>query len=213
MLQESTFIRESFPVGMLACNCSIIGDALTSKAMVIDPGGDADLILERVKQLDLTVVALIVTHGHFDHFLAAGELHKATGAPIHLHKDDEMLWKYLEVQCQMFGAEYKPVPAPHHWIKDEEVLPCCNGQALHTPGHSPGSVSFWFEAPNVLIAGDTLFKGSIGRTDILGGDFNKIEKSIRERLYTLNNDALVITGHGKYTTIGEEKEFNNILRA
>lgn len=212
MKQESTFIRETFPVGPLACNCTIIGDSVSKKAMVVDPGGDADKIFARTEALGLTVVALICTHAHFDHFLAAGDLHEKTGAPIYLHEDDKFLWDALEIQCQMFGIAYQPVPEPQQWLKDDQVLPCCNGVTLHTPGHSPGSVSFWFEEPKVLIAGDTLFQGSIGRTDLWGGDAKKIEKSIRERLYTLNEHALVITGHGESTTIGDEKTMNAIIR-
>ena len=102
--------------------------------------------------------------------------------------------------------------APHHWLADNQSLPCCNGITLHTPGHSPGSVSFWFEKEKVLVAGDTLFRGSIGRTDLWGGDYQKIETSIRERLYTLDDDALVITGHGDLTILGEEKNTNAIIR-
>ena len=213
MEQEKTFIRETFAVGPLGCNCTIVGDTLSKKAMIVDPGGDADKIFSRVEALGLTIVALICTHAHFDHFLAAGDLHEKTKAPIYLHKEDQFLWNALEVQCQMFGVAYHPVPEPHRWLKDDEVLPCCNGVAIHTPGHSPGSMSFWFEEPKVLVAGDTLFKGSIGRTDLWGGDADKIETSIKERLYTLSEEALVVTGHGKLTTIGDEKENNAIIRS
>jgi len=213
MTKKSTFIRETFTVGPLECNCSIIGDSVTHRAMVIDPGGEADKIFERTQALELTIVALICTHAHFDHFLAAGVLHEKTGAPIYLHKDDKLLWDALPIQCQMFGVPYEPVPEPHQWLADDQVLPCCNGVTLHTPGHSPGSVSFWFEEPKVVVAGDTLFQGSIGRTDLWGGDYQKIERSIRERLYTLDDEALVITGHGNMTSIGEEKTMNAIIKA
>ena len=108
----TTFIRETFPVGPLACNCSIIGDSLTQKAMVVDPGGDAEKIFTRTKALGLTIIALICTHAHFDHFLAAGELHEKTGALIYLHKDDKLLWDALELQCQMFGVPFQPMQ--HH---------------------------------------------------------------------------------------------------
>lgn len=211
-IKPDPFFRETFPVGPLGCNCSIIADTLSKKAMVIDPGGDAEKIIARIQELNFTTVALICTHAHFDHFLAAGQLHEVTGAPVYLHKDDRFLWDSLDIQCQMFGVPYQPVPAPHRWLVDEQILPCCNGIALHTPGHSPGSTSFWFEQEKVLIAGDTLFKGSVGRTDIWGGNFQQIEASIREKLYTLDDDALVITGHGKSTYIGEEKTTNAIIR-
>ena len=143
MTQEKmTLIRDTFPVGPLGCNCTIIGDSVTKKGMVVDPGGDADKILERVQAHGLNIVALIHTHAHLDHFLASGELKEKTGAPIYLHADDKFLWDSLEMQCRMFGVPYKPVPGPDFWLKDDEELCCCGGVAMHTPGHSPGSMSF-----------------------------------------------------------------------
>src|SRR5690606_29451068 len=111
-------IRETFPVGPLQCNCTIIGDPLTKKALVIDPGGDHQLILDRLDQLGLKVVSIIHTHAHLDHFLASGEMKKATGATLHLHKDDQFLWDNLEMQCKLFGVPYTPVPAPDQWLQD-----------------------------------------------------------------------------------------------
>ncbi len=213
MIEEKmTMIRETFPVGPLGCNCTIIGDPITKKGIVVDPGGDADKILERVQAHGLLIVALIHTHAHLDHFLASGELKEKTGAPIHLHKDDKFLWDSLEMQCRMFGVPYKPVPGPDFWLQDDEQLCCCNGVAMHTPGHSPGSMSFWFEDEKLLIAGDTLFRRSIGRTDLWGGDYNTIEKSIRTRLYTLDEEATVVAGHGPDTTIGEEMRENMVIK-
>ncbi len=201
-------IFESFPVGPLQCNCSIIGDPVSKKAIVVDPGGDAQKILNTLDLYDLKLVEIIHTHAHLDHILAAGELKAATGASIYLHKEDKMLWDMVEEQCAAFNVPATQLPDPDHWIEDDADLACCSGVAIHTPGHTPGSVSFWFESQNLLIAGDTLFKRSIGRTDFPGGDFATIEKSIRERLYKLNEDATVITGHGPATTIGEEKHEN-----
>ena len=201
-------IFESYPVGPLQCNCSIIGDPISKKAIVVDPGGDAQKILNTLASHQLTVVDIIHTHAHLDHILAAGELKAATGADIHLHKGDLPLWEMVEQQCQAFNVPLTTLPDPDQWIEDDAALNCCNGIAIHTPGHTPGSVSFWFDQQNLLIAGDTLFKRSVGRTDFPGGDFATIEKSIRERLYSLNDDALVITGHGPETTIGEEKHQN-----
>ncbi len=211
-VNKPTFIRESFPVGPLQCNCTIIGDTLTGKAVIIDPGGDPELIMTRLNALQLTVVALIHTHAHLDHFLASGEMKKQTGAPIHLHKSDKFLWDNLETQCKLFSVPYQPVPDPDFWLNDDEQLPCCQGVSLHTPGHTPGSMSFWFEKEKLLIAGDTLFRRSIGRTDLWGGDYKTIEKSIRQRLYTLDEEAVVVTGHGPDTTIGEEMRENRIIR-
>ncbi len=200
-------IFETFPVGPLQCNCCIVGDPVSKKAIVVDPGGDAEKILQTLQRHELQLVEIIHTHAHLDHILAAGELKSATGASIHLHKEDKMLWDMLEQQCEAFNVPYTPLPAPDYWIEDDQCF-ACSGVAIHTPGHTPGSVSFWFEESKLLVAGDTLFKRSIGRTDFPGGDFATIEKSIKERLYCLADDVQVITGHGPATTIGEEKYEN-----
>lgn len=207
-IDPAKMIFETFPVGPLQCNCVVIGDPLTKRAIVIDPGGDAVKIMATLDQHDLVLVDIIHTHAHLDHILAAGELKQATGAAIHLHKEDQPLWDMVEQQCAAFNVPYTALPDPDHWIEDDASLSCCAGVCLHTPGHTPGSVSFWFEPANLLVAGDTLFRRSIGRTDFPGGDFKTIEASITERLYTLNDDAMVITGHGPATTIGEEKQEN-----
>ena len=183
--ENRSYIVKTFPVGPIQCNCSIIGDPVTKKALVVDPGGDADKIIALLKELDLKVVAIIHTHAHLDHILAAGEIKKATGAPIYLHEEDRFLWDMLDQQCAMFGIPYSPIPDPDHYLADDQDLGCCGGVAIHTPGHTPGSTSFWFEESKTLIAGDTLFKGSIGRTDLWGGDFDTIAKSIKERIYSL----------------------------
>ena len=212
MTTSTRMIRQTFPVGPLQCNCTIIGDPVTRKAFVVDPGGDAQMILARLQALDLQVVALVHTHAHLDHIMASGELKELTGAEIYLHEDDKFLWDALETQCRMFGVPYTPVPAPDQWIQHGEELPCCSGIVLHTPGHSPGSACFWFEDEQLLIAGDTLFRRSIGRTDLWGGDHQQIEQSIRQRLYVLDEDAVVVTGHGPETTIGEEIRENSVVR-
>lgn len=209
---EDRFVRRSFPVGPLQCNCSIIGDATTGNAIVVDPGGDAQKILGLLAELQLKVVAIIHTHAHLDHILAAGEIREATGAPIYLHEDDMFLWTQCEHQCRSFGLPPVSLPDPNHYLRDDGDLDC-GGVTIHTPGHTPGSTSFWFEDANLLIAGDTLFQRSIGRTDFPGGNFEQIVKSIRERLYALNEDATVVTGHGPETTIGDEKQGNMFVRA
>ncbi len=176
MSTSPALIRETFPVGPLQCNCTIIGDPLTRKAIVVDPGGDHELILQRLDRLGLQVVSIIHTHAHLDHFLASGEMKKRTGASLHLHKDDQFLWDNLEMQCQLFG------------------------------------VSFWFPRAKLLIAGDTLFRRGIGRTDLWGGDSAAIQRSIRQRLYSLDEDATVVAGHGPDTTLGEEMRENPFVR-
>lgn len=207
-------MRRTFSVPPLGCNCSIIGDPVTKQAIVVDPGGAHERILHEVRQLGLTVTHILHTHAHLDHFLASGEIKRATGATICLHQNDLELWKNLELQCRVFGVAYAPVPRPDYWLKDEEKLLIgrVSAVALHTPGHTPGSMSFHFPAENVVLAGDTLFRGSIGRTDLWGGDFDTIEQSIRERLYTLRDGTIVVTGHGPETEIGLEKETNQFVR-
>lgn len=206
----TSLIRKTFPVPPLGCNCSIIGDPVTRKAIVVDPGGAHERILQEVQDLGLTVVSILHTHAHFDHFLASGEMKKATGATLCLHPDDRELWNILELQCRMFGVPYVPVPPPDYWLQDEEkvILGGVEAVALHTPGHTPGSMCFHFSTERLVLAGDTLFQGGIGRTDLWGGDSNAIERSIRERLFSLAEDTRVITGHGPETQIGFEKEYN-----
>ena len=212
MTTSTRIIRKTFPVGPLQCNCTIIGDPVTRKAFVVDPGGDAQMILARLQALDLQVTALIHTHAHLDHIMASGKLKALTGAEIYLHEDDKFLWDNLEMQCRMFGVPYTPVPAPDQWLQHGQELPCCDGVAIHTPGHSPGSTCFWFAGEKLLIAGDTLFRRSVGRTDLWGGDHQQIEQSIRQRLYVLDEDAMVVTGHGPETTIGEEVRENSVVK-
>ena len=181
----------------------------------MDPGGSADKILHELRDLGLTVTKILHTHAHFDHFLASGDMKKATGAALCLHQDDFELWEMLEVQCRTFGVPYVSVPPPDYWLRDEEIVAVghVRAVALHTPGHTPGSMSFHVPEGRFLVAGDTLFRGSIGRTDLWGGDFDAIERSIRDRLYTLDESTLVVTGHGPETEIGWEKERNQFVRA
>jgi glyoxylase-like metal-dependent hydrolase (beta-lactamase superfamily II) len=208
-------IFRSFPVPPLSCNCSIIGDPVTKKAIVVDPGGDSERILKEVEALGLMVTHIVHTHAHFDHFLASGEMQKATGAPLCLHKADKELWEILEVQCRLFGVPYAPVPPPDRWLEDGEALSVggLQGTVLHTPGHTPGSLCFYFESAKMVLAGDTLFRGGIGRTDLWGGDEQAIERSIKQRLYALDEATRVITGHGPETKIGYEMRFNPFVPA
>ncbi|HEY9035503.1 MAG TPA: MBL fold metallo-hydrolase [Pseudomonadales bacterium] len=212
MSERPAMLFKTFPVGPLQCNCCIIADPVTRKAVVIDPGGDAERILATLKADNLTLVSIVHTHAHLDHILAAGELKEATGAPIKLHKEDQFLWDSVEWQCQAFGVPYTPLPPPDGWLEDDEPLACCGGKARHTPGHTPGSVSFVFEDHKLLVAGDTLFRRSIGRTDLPGGDYEQIARSILDKLYSLDEDTEVITGHGPSTTIGEEIRENPFVR-
>jgi glyoxylase-like metal-dependent hydrolase (beta-lactamase superfamily II) len=208
-------IVETIPVGHIQCNCTILGDPVSRKAIVVDPGGDAEMLIARLVELDLQVERIIHTHAHLDHFLASGKMKEATGAKLALHRDDLFLWDMLEEQCRMFGIPFEKPPPPDQWLEHEEEIDVkgVQGKALHTPGHTPGSMCFLFEKQKLLIAGDTLFQGSIGRTDLWGGDYQQIEKSIQEKLYTLDEETSVITGHGESTSIGYEMRSNSFVRA
>ena len=214
-MNDADIIVETIPVGPLQCNCTILGDLVSRKAIMVDPGGDAEILLERLVELDLQVERIIHTHAHLDHFLASGKMKEATGAKLALHREDLFLWDMLEDQCRMFGIPFEPPPPPDQWLENEEEIDLndLQGKALHTPGHTPGSMCFLFESQKLLIAGDTLFQGSIGRTDLWGGDFKKIEKSIQEKLYTLDEETSVITGHGESTSIGHEMRANSFVQA
>jgi len=205
-------VRKSFPVGPLQCNCTVIGDTESGIGYVFDPGGDANRIMATVEALGLKIVGIIHTHAHLDHILAAGEIRQRTGAPVWLHRGDKSLWDSLEMQCRMWGVPYSPVGDPDHWIEDEQELEC-GGNCLHTPGHTQGSTSFYFEDASLLIAGDTLFMGSVGRTDFPGGDMGQLKKSIQQKLYRLDEAAVVVPGHGPETSIGREMRHNAFVRA
>jgi len=208
-----SIIHESFPVGPLQCNCTVLGDTETGSGYIFDPGGNPDRIMEAVNRMGLSIVALIHTHAHLDHFLAAGAIREQTGARVCLQKSDLFLWDALESQCQMFGVPYAPAPPPDHWLEHDEPLECGSGLCLHTPGHTPGSMSFYFAKEQLLIAGDTLFLNSVGRTDLPGGNMQQLVESIQTRLYTLDEKTVVVPGHGPATTIGHEMRNNAFVTA
>jgi len=207
-----TIIHKSFPVGPLQCNCTILSNTETGKGYLIDPGGDPELIMQTLEEMKIELEGIYHTHAHFDHFLASAEIKEKTGAPIYLHDDDRFLWDSLEMQCSYFKIEFKPTPPPDFKIEDEQELVHCDGVCLHTPGHTPGSVSFHFESSRLLVAGDTLFQGSVGRTDLPGGDFGQLKHSIKEKIYTLDESTKVIAGHGPETSIENEMVNNMVIR-
>ncbi len=207
-------IRETFPVGILRCNCTILGDEATGEAMVVDPGDDVSGILTRLAAHRLTLKQIVVTHAHIDHVGGAVRLKRATGAPIFLNQNDLPQLAMMEMQAGWLGVKPPEVAPPDASAEDGLKIRLSNlpGEVFHTPGHTEGSICLYFAPQQLLLAGDTLFAGSIGRTDLPGGDSRKIIKSIRERLFTLPEASIVIHGHGEATTIGEEKVSNPFLR-
>src|SRR6476469_8612960 len=203
-------IHEMLPVGMLQCNCSIFGDEQTREAIVIDPGDDIPKILEILNRHNLTVKAIVITHAHIDHIGGAHKLRKATGAPVYMNQNDTLLRDMMEVQAQWLGVETPEKVAIDTPVRegDKVVLGTTEFHVLDTPGHTAGSISLWIPAENKLVAGDTLFRDSVGRTDLPGGDGRQIVQSIREKLFKLPEDASVIPGHGEVTNIAHEKRFN-----
>jgi hydroxyacylglutathione hydrolase len=207
-------ILESFPVGPLHCNCTILGDEVTHEALVVDPGDNIPEILSRLQKHDLTLRQIVITHAHIDHVGGAALLRKATGAPVFLNQKDLGLLGMMEMQAGWLGVP-TPEVAPPDASADDGLsigLTTLPAVVLHTPGHTPGSICLYFPAQELLLAGDTLFAGSIGRTDLPGGDGRQILRSLRERLVVLPDATRVLPGHGPETTIGEEKQSNPFLR-
>ncbi len=206
-------IHEIFPVGPLQCNCSVIGDETTREAMVIDPGDDIETVLALVHKHNLQVKQIVVTHAHIDHVGGAMKLRAATGAPILLNENDYALLKMLDVQASWLGMKDPGKVEIDQSLGQADTVKAGSLQAevLHTPGHTEGSICLYFPLEKKLIAGDTLFAGSIGRTDLPGGSFEKILRSIQEKVLALPDDTVVIPGHGSLTTIGEERESNPFL--
>lgn len=206
-------IHEIFPVGPLQCNCSVIGDEVTREGMVIDPGDDIEDVLAVVRKHNLKIQQIVITHAHIDHVGGAMKLRAATGAPILLNHNDYELLRILDVQATWCGmadpgkVEIDGSVAQSDTVKTGSLV----ATVLHTPGHTEGSVCLYFPAEKKLIAGDTLFAGSIGRTDLPGGSFEKIIDSLHSKLLALPDETVVVPGHGTLTTIGAERETNPFL--
>jgi hydroxyacylglutathione hydrolase len=207
-------IFESFPVGPLQCNCTVLGDEASGEAMVVDPGDNIPQILAILARHKLTLKQIVVTHGHIDHVGGAMRLKRATGAPILLNQNDLPLLAMMDEQAGWLGIEMPEVAPPDVSAEDGMVAGIAGHAAhiLHTPGHTQGSICLHFAQDNLLLAGDTLFAGSIGRTDLPGGDGRQILRSIHDRVLTLPEETRVVPGHGPATTIGEERESNPFLQ-
>jgi len=201
------------PVGPLQCNCSIIGDEATREAMVIDPGDDIEDILSIIAKQNLRVQQIVITHAHIDHVGGAMKLRAATGAPILLNQHDYALLKMLDVQAAWIGmASTGSVEIDRSVSTGDKVSAGTHtAEILHTPGHTEGSICLYFAPEKKLIAGDTLFAGSIGRTDLPGGSTQKIMRSLHDTVLSLPDETEVVPGHGPLTTIGEERESNPFL--
>ena len=207
-------IHEIIPVGPLQCNCSVVGDETTREAIVIDPGDDIDDVLGLVKKHGLTVKQIVITHAHIDHVGGATKLKRITGAPILLNQNDYTLLKMLDVQASWIGMRSPEAVEIDQSIGGGDTVRAGGLAALvmHTPGHTEGSICLYFGSEKTILAGDTLFAGSIGRTDLPGGSYEKIITSLHEQVLALPDETVVVPGHGQLTTIGEERESNPFLR-
>ena len=226
-------IHEIIPVGLLQCNCSILGDPVTREAIVVDPGDEVERILEILRANKLNVRAIVSTHTHIDHVGGLAGLHKATGAPVLIHEADLELYRHLDMQAQWLGVPTPATMSIKDFVKEGDTVRWGSFAAgiLHTPGHTPGSISLivrpgialpetGLKAPPAnaiddarLLSGDTLFRESIGRTDLWGGSYPQILDSIRAKLLTLPDEVTVYPGHGEITTIGFERANNPFLQS
>jgi hydroxyacylglutathione hydrolase len=206
-------ILETFVVGPLQCNCTLLGDEDAAEAIVIDPGDEVSRIYRRLADLGLKLKQILVTHGHIDHVGGALKLKHLTGAPIFLNENDLPLLKMMEDQAAWVGVPTPDVSAPDVSLTDglRVGLDRYPAEVLHTPGHTQGSVCLHFEPLKMVIVGDTLFAGSIGRTDLPGGNPRQIIESIETRLLPMSGDTRVLPGHGPATTIGAERLHNPFL--
>lgn len=206
-------IHEILPVGWLACNCSIYGDPATREAIVIDPGDQVEDILGILGRHRLKVKAIVLTHGHLDHVGGAAELRRRSGAPVLMHAGDRDLLVHLEEQAAWLGLPPPERPPVDEWLEEGSTLALgpVKLTVIHTPGHTQGSISLWVPEEKKLFSGDTLFRESIGRTDLPGGNYQQLISSLREKLLGLPADVEVLPGHGPATTIGHERRYNPFL--
>ena len=215
-IQSEVVIHEILPTGALQCNCSVFGDETTREAIVIDPGDGADLthLEEVLHHHQLKVKAIIITHAHIDHIGAAAKLKASTGAPVYMNAADQHLYDNLDMQAQWLNMRTPAKTEVDVHTRDAGTLTCGATELtfLHTPGHTQGSLCVFVPSEQLLVAGDTLFRDSVGRTDLPGGDSRMLMRSIKSKLLALPDETRVIPGHGDETTVGRERERNPFLR-
>lgn len=205
-------ILETLVVGMIQANCYVLGDEKTGEAVVIDPGGDTPVIVRALSSRNLKPVAVVATHGHFDHVEGLAGMKRATGAPILVHKGDLPLIQGMTAQGMLFGLQVEAAPPPDKFVEEGDTIPFGSYAltVVHTPGHSQGSISLCLDRR--VFVGDLLFAGSIGRTDLQGGDYDTLIRSVRDKIFTLPDDTVVYPGHGPTTTVAVEKRTNPFFR-
>jgi len=208
----SELVVVGIPNGSFDQNCWLLADADSRQAVMVDPGEEGDRFLAELRQREWTLTDIWLTHAHIDHILGVATVHAATGVPIHLHGADRDLYENLPQQAQWFGLRASTPPPVTHWLSQDQVLLVGSHHftVRHVPGHAPGHVAF--VTPGIIVGGDVLFAGSIGRTDLPGGNMAELEASIRKEFYTLPDETRVLTGHGPETTIGEERRSNPFVR-
>jgi len=207
-------IHEVFPVGPLQSNCSVVGDEASGEAMVVDPGADVERILDVVANHGLKVGQIVLTHAHIDHVGGTMQLKRLTQAPVLLHSADEKLLDQVGQQAAWLGMRAPDPVKVDRWLADGDTVQVggISAKVLHTPGHTQGCVCLYFEAEEKLIAGDTLFAGSVGRTDLPGGDYDQLMASLRTKILPLPDAVEVTAGHGPMTYIGVERGSNPFLQ-
>jgi len=208
-------ILETFPVGPLACNCTLLGDDAAGEAIVVDPGDEVDRIHRRLNEHGLRLKQILITHAHIDHVGGALRLKRLTGAPIFLNQEDLPLLEMMAVQAAWLGVDTPETAKPDEPLTEGMTVGLARypAQVIHTPGHTQGSVCLHFAPMKMVIAGDTLFAGSIGRTDLPGGNYGQIIESIHSRLLALPDETRVLPGHGPETTLARERQSNPFLQS
>jgi glyoxylase-like metal-dependent hydrolase (beta-lactamase superfamily II) len=214
---DVVLLVETFAAGPLQCNCSVIACADTKQAVVVDPGGETERIAEIVAHYDLTVGSIIHTHAHVDHIYCTHDVKRVHGGDICLHRADTFLYDGFDQQCMTLRLPRRARSPVDRFVEHGDKIGMGNHglDVIHTPGHTPGSICFEVTdgSRTIVFAGDTLFRRSVGRTDLPGGDARTLQRSIREQLYTRDPHAVVVPGHGPSTTLGEEARSNPFVRA